>query len=105
MPDNGKNSDEEKIILNGGVAEKVLGETCYTIKRYVDGGGQFPQAPKLVTTANALEDLAFLFQRQVLDQVGFKGPYSHALNRQIESIEVSEREIRVKIKPSGAAQI
>lgn len=103
MPDNGNKSDEEKIILNGGVAEKVLGETCYTIKRHVDKGNEFTNAPKLVTTANALEDLAFLFQREVLDQIGFTGPYSHALNRQIETITVSEREIRIKIKASSGA--
>lgn len=110
MP-NGANSDEEKIILNGGVAEKVLGETCYTIKRHVDEYQHaatekpaFPNAPKLVTIANALEDLAFLFQREVLDQIGFDGPYSHAINRQIDTIQVSETEIRVVIKPATGTQ-
>lgn len=100
MPNGANNSDEEKIILNGGIAEKVLGETCYTIKRFVDHPSKFPNAEKLVVTANALEDLTFLFQREVLDQIGFKGPYSHALDRQIESITRTDTEIVVKIKPA-----
>lgn len=98
MPNGGKDSDEEKIILNGGVAEKVLGETCYTIKRFVDKGKHFPSAEKLVVMANALEDLTFLFQREVLDQIGFSGPYSHALNRQPGEVTVSATEIRIALK-------
>ncbi len=89
---------EEKIILNGGVAEKVLGETCYTINRFVDEGKKFPNAERLVRMANALEDLAFLFQREVLDQMGFEGPYSHGLNRQVEEVKVGAKGIAITIK-------
>lgn len=81
MPNGGSTSDEEKIILNGGVAEKVLGETCYTIKRFVDKGKKFPDAPKLVEMANKLEDDVFRFQREVLEQIGFKGPWPHSLTQ------------------------
>jgi len=78
---------EEKIILNGGIAEKVLGETCYTIKRFVDKGGKFPNAVKLVQMANKLEDDAFRFQREVLEQIGFKGPWPYSLTQDSQSSE------------------
>jgi hypothetical protein len=71
---------EEKIILNGGIAEKVLGETCYTIKRFVDSGKKFPDALKLVEMANKLEDDAFAFQKEVLTQMGFKGPWPKSMS-------------------------
>jgi len=70
---------EEKIIINGGTAEKVIGETCYTIKRFVDKGKKFPDALKLVEMANALEDAAFAFQKEVLIQIGFTGPWPKSM--------------------------
>lgn len=98
MPNGASTSEEEKIILNGGVAEKVLSETCYTIQRFVGGSGNhFPDAGKLVQLANALEDMAFLFQREVLDQIGFTGPYSHALDRKPGAVTNTSTEIRVTI--------
>ena len=72
---------EEKIILNGGVAEKVLSETCYTIKRFVDKGGKFPDALKLVQMANNLEDDVNKFRREVLEQIGFQGPWPYSLTQ------------------------
>jgi hypothetical protein len=71
---------EEKIILNGGVAEKVLGETCYTIKRFVDRGGKFTDPTKLVEMANGIEDSVFAFQREILEQMGFQGPWPKSLD-------------------------
>jgi hypothetical protein len=71
---------EEKVILNGGVAEKVLGETCYTIKRFVDKGGKFSDPLKLVQMANKLEDDAFAFQKEVLTQMGFQGPWPKSMS-------------------------
>lgn len=71
-----------KVILNGGVAARVLDETCDAIYQYQERGGKFTdaEARALVIMANKLEDDVFRFQRRVLDSIGFKGPYSHALS-------------------------
>lgn len=70
---------EEKIILNGGLTAKILDETCYTVKRFVDSGKRFPDSLKLVEMANKLEDDAFAFQREVLSQIGFTGPWPKSM--------------------------
>lgn len=69
---------EEKIIINGGIAGKVLEETCYSIQRFVNSGGTFPNPHKLVKMANDLEDAAFAFSKEQLEQRGFKGPWGKA---------------------------
>lgn len=70
---------EAKIILNGGVSARVLDETCTSIYGFVEDGGKFPDALKLVKMANDIEDRVFKFQREVLEQQGFKGPWPHSL--------------------------
>lgn len=79
MPDPECPECEQKIILNGGVAARVLDETCKLIYSRVEEGKKFENVLHLVELANKLEDDAFRFQRAVLDSIGFEGPYSHAL--------------------------
>lgn len=69
---------EEKIITNGGIAASVIEETCSSIYRFVEGGGKFKDAAKLVKMANDLEDAAFAFSKEQLEQRGFKGPWGKA---------------------------
>lgn len=73
-------SCDAKIIVNGDVAAKVLETTCEAIERHLDKGGVFPHAPKLVKMANDIEDSVFKFQREVLEQIGFTGPWPHSLS-------------------------
>lgn len=69
----------EKVVLNGGVAAVVLEETCYTIRRYLDAGGEFENIQDLVLRANKIENLVFEFQRAVLEGIGFEGPWPNSL--------------------------
>ena len=71
--------EEIKIILNGGLAARVLDETCYIIDHYLEGGGTFSDATKLVKMANELENDAFKFTREVLEQMGFSGPWPKSM--------------------------
>lgn len=83
---------EQKIILNGGSAGAVLTgniellkETCSRIYDLVDSHPThkpFTDPSVLVELANELEDDAlriqrkiFAFQKAVLEQVGFRGPW------------------------------
>lgn len=68
-----------KVILNGGVAARVLDETCYSIKEYLETGGEFPDINKLVLMANELENKAFAFTKEVLRQQGFTGPWPKSM--------------------------
>lgn len=70
---------DAKIIVNGDMAAKVLEVTCESIERYLDKGGVFPDALKLVKLANKLENDAFAFQREVLEQMGFTGPWPKSM--------------------------
>ena len=70
---------EAKVILNGGVAARVLDETCKTIYRHIESGKHLDNQLELVEMANALEDQVFIFQRKVLESIGFQGPWPHAL--------------------------
>ncbi len=72
---------EAKIILNGGVAARVLGETCHMIYGFVESGQTFPDGHKLVEMANKLEDDAFAFTREALEQIGFSGPWPRSMRR------------------------
>lgn len=79
-PPSGCPECEAKIILNGGVAARVLDETCHTIYEFLERG-KFSEADKLelVVMANKLEDDVFKFQRRVLEAMGFKGPWPNSL--------------------------
>ncbi len=71
---------EAKIILNGDITARVLDSTCERIDAYVAQGKTFPDAHKLVVMANKLEDDAFKFEREVLSQMGFVGPWPHSMS-------------------------
>jgi hypothetical protein len=71
--------DEEKIIINGGVAKSVLEETCSLIYRRVEAGHGFTNSRKLVEMANELEDMAFAFAKEALKGVAFTGPYPKSM--------------------------
>jgi hypothetical protein len=72
--------EEEKIIINGGIAARVLDEICKSIYNYQERGGTFSDPEKLVLMANKIEDLAFKFTREVLEQMGFEGPWPHSMS-------------------------
>jgi hypothetical protein len=79
-PPSGCPECEAKIILNGGVTARLLDEICYVISERVEQGFKFPDALKLVKMANKLEDDAFKFQREVLEQLGFQGPWPKSMS-------------------------
>lgn len=70
---------EQKIILNGDIAARVLDATCERIEAFVAAGKKFPDALKLVKLANKLEDDAFAFSKEVMTQVGFGGPWPRSM--------------------------
>lgn len=79
MPHHNRCPECEKVILNGGVAARVLDETCQTIYNHLESGGEFENISELVVKANEIEDLVFRFQRAVLEGIGFTGPWPHSL--------------------------
>lgn len=70
-----------KVILNGGIAARVLDETCESVYDFLEHGGKFDKTTlaQLVVKANEIEDLVFRFQRAVLEGQGFNGPWPHSL--------------------------
>lgn len=81
MPDpQGCPECETKIILNGDVTARVLDAICERIDQFVASGKKFPDATKLVNMANALEDSAFAFSKEVLKQIGFTGPWPKSMS-------------------------
>ena len=75
---------EVKIILNGDVSARVLEATCERIEAFVASGREFPRAQKLVEMANSIENDVFKFQREVLEQIGFRGPWPDSLKKKHE---------------------
>lgn len=74
-----------KVILNGGVAARVLDETCHTIYQYLEKeGNKFENIEDLVVRANEIEDKVFDFQREVLEGLGFTGPWPKSLKKEGE---------------------
>lgn len=68
-----------KVILNGGIAARVLDETCSSIYEFMEKGGEFTDITKLVIMANEIENKAFKFSREVLEQQGFTGPWPKSM--------------------------
>lgn len=71
---------DAKVILNGGIAARVLDETCSSIYEFLEKGGVFPNGLKLVKMANEIEDLVFKFSREQLEQQGFTGPWPKSMS-------------------------
>lgn len=80
MSDPVPGGEEEKIIINAGIAARVLDAVCERLYDRFEKGWEAPDIKKMVVLANELEDKAFAFEREFLDQAGFKGPYSHAID-------------------------
>jgi hypothetical protein len=76
---------QTKIIINGDMVGKVTEVTCEAIERFLDKGGKFRDGKRLVKLANTLEDAAFAFQRAVLEEMGFTGPWPHSLEKPLDS--------------------
>ena len=72
---------EAKIILNGDVSAKVLEATCERIEAFVAKGRTFHDARKLVDMANDIENRVFIFQREVLEQIGFRGGWPNSFKK------------------------
>lgn len=71
--------EEEKIIINAGIAASVLEETCSLVYRRTEAGHGFPNATELVKMANEIEEMCFKFSRAVLEGVGFNGPWPKSM--------------------------
>ena len=69
-----------KVILNGGIAARVLDETCQSIYNFLEEGGELTDPLKLVKMANDIEDSVFKFSKEVLKQQGFDGPWPHSMS-------------------------
>lgn len=74
--------DEEKIIINGGVAARVLDIICDRLYDYFSEADNppLPDKLKIVKMLNKIEDSVFDLEREFLDQRGFTGPYSRAID-------------------------
>lgn len=64
---------QTKIIINGGNAAKLIEQSCEALQHFFNNGGKLKSGAKLIDALNALEDGAVDLQKQVLDQVGYKG--------------------------------
>jgi len=72
--------EEEKIILNGGIAADVLNRVCARLYDRFEKGQHLPNQAEIIVKLNLIEDEAFKVVRLYLDGTGFEGPYSHAVD-------------------------
>lgn len=70
----------QKLILNGDIAGDVISRTCERIEAFKASGQKFRNPLRTVEAANKIEDEAFKFERVILEEMGFTGPWSHALS-------------------------
>lgn len=73
------NGEEEKVIINGGVAASNLQAVCERIYDRIEGGYTFPNIKDLVKQANKIEDEVDKFRRMYLEGSGFTGPWPKSL--------------------------
>lgn len=71
--------DEEKVIINGGIAATNLESVCERIYDRLEGGYHFPNIKALVVQANKIEDEVDKFRRMYLEGSEFEGPWPHSL--------------------------
>lgn len=80
MPDGPPPSgDEEKVIINGGIAASNLEAVCERIYDRISQGYQFPNIKDLVKQANKIEDEIDKFRRMYLEGSDFHGPWPKSL--------------------------
>ncbi len=66
-------SCQTKIIINGGNAASLIEQSCEALQHFFNNGGTLKSGSKLIDRLNAIEDAAVDLQKEVLDQVGYKG--------------------------------
>jgi hypothetical protein len=71
--------EEEKIIINGGIAASNLAAICERIYERIEAGYEFPNVKALVIQANLIEDEVDHFRRMYLEGSEFEGPWPHSL--------------------------
>lgn len=74
-----------KIIIDGGLAEKVFAETCYGLKQFFDAGGKLRDGQKVLEQLTIAENEAFKFMRVALEEMGHNGPWPHALTLPVKT--------------------
>lgn len=83
MPDNGgpvpPGGEEEKIIIDGGLAGAVFEETCYSIKEFLASGRHLDQTGKIIKKLIKAENSTFEFQRAVIEGMGYHGEHGWPL--------------------------
>lgn len=79
MPGGGA-EEEIKIILDGGIAARVLDETCSSIYDFVEKGNKFPDGLRLVNMINEIENKVFEFAKEQLKQQGYVGPFPKCMS-------------------------
>ena len=75
------NGDEEKIIINGGIAASNLAAVCERIYERINDGFHFPNVKALVVQANKIEDEVDKFRRMYLEGADFVGPWPGSLKK------------------------
>ena len=73
--------DEEKVIINGGIAAANLAAICERIYDRIEGGFHFPNIKALVVQANKIEDEVDKFRRLYLEGADFSGPWPNSLKK------------------------
>lgn len=71
--------DEEKVIINGGIAATNLTAVCERIYDRIEAGYRFPNIKEMVKQANKIEDEVDKFRRMYLEGSDFKGPWPNSL--------------------------
>ena len=69
-----------KIIIDGGLAEKVFSETCYGLQQFFAQGGKLKDGQKVLDQLVIAENEAFKFMRVALEEMGHQGPWPKALS-------------------------
>lgn len=81
MPDENPppSGEEEKIIIDGGLAGAVFEETCYSITNYLANGKHLAQPGKIIKKLIKAENATFEFQRAVIEGMGYHGEHGWPL--------------------------
>ena len=79
MPHIPPNGEEEKVIINGGIAASNLAAICERIYDRIEADYEFPNIKQLVLQANKIEDEVDKFRRMYLEGSDFHGPWPKSL--------------------------
>lgn len=73
------NCPECKVVIDGGLAEKVFAETCYAIKDFRDKGGKLENIEKIMRKLIKAENASFEFMRASIEGMGYHGEHGWPL--------------------------